>query len=160
MRRDNAQRDLSQMNIGTASTQKLGPQLYVHDDAAFKPAIWPVRNDPKGLRKPLGGFWTSSYDRNYGSGWVRWCVAYRYNEPLDLHWTVLTASKSARVATIDSQFDVGALIERYPRALRRRRGIDFERLAEEYDGLHLTPAGYLATSTTRARPALLGWDCE
>lgn len=142
------------------SVRKLGPQLYVHEDAVSKPKIWPVRNDPKALRKPLGGFWTSSYDPNYGSDWVRWCIAYRYNDPFDLNWTVLTVSKSARIAIVDSQLDLAALIERYPRTLRNRRGVDFERLAEEHDGLQVTHAGYLLTRTNRSRPALLGWDCE
>lgn len=160
MPRDKGQRDLRDINTDTSSVQKLGPQLYVHDDVAFKRRVWPVRNDPKGLGKPLEGFWTSSYEPTCGSGWVRWCIAYRYNEPFDLHWTVLTVSKSARIAIIDSKFDLAALMERYPRTLRKRPGLDFERVAEEYDALHVTHAAYLLTRSNRSSPALLGWDCE
>jgi hypothetical protein len=122
----------------TPRMQKLGPQLYVHDDDVVRPEIWPVRNDPKALGKPRGGFWTSSYDPEFGSAWVRWCVAYRYNEPLGLHWTVLSVPKSARIAVVDSPCDLAALIERYPRTLHGRYGLDFERLGGEYDGLQLT----------------------
>jgi hypothetical protein len=160
MPRDKAQRDLRHLNAPNPRLYKLGPQLYLHDDPVSKPTIWPVRNDPTALGKPLGGLWTSSYEPNYGSGWVRWCIAYRYNEPFDLHWTVLTVSKSARLAIINSPVDLAALIERYPRTLRKRRGLDFERLAGEYDGLHLTQRGYLTIRTKRSRPTLAGWGCE
>jgi hypothetical protein len=87
-------------------------------------------------------------------------VAYRYNDPLDLHWTVLSAAKSARLATIDSPASFAALIKRYPRVLRGRRGLDFEKRASECDGLHLTNEGYLRTRSRRPGPALIGWDCE
>lgn len=87
-------------------------------------------------------------------------MAYRYNEPLDLHWTVLTVQRSARVANIDSRADLTALIERYPRLLGGRRGLDFERFSTHYDGLHLTNKGYMQTRARRPGPALIGWDCE
>jgi hypothetical protein len=138
----------------------LAPQLLVHDRDVLEPRIRPNKNDPKNLGKPRGGFWTSTYDPDYGSGWVRWCVAYRYNDPFDLHWTVVHVPKSARVATISSQSDWAALIERYPCTVRGRRGLDFEKLAPEYDGLHLTNEGYLRTRSRRSGPALIGWDCE
>jgi hypothetical protein len=138
----------------------LAPQFFVHDCDVFKPQIRPVKNDPNSLGKPRGGFWTSTYDPDYGSGWVRWCVAYRYNEPLQLHWTVLPVPKAARVATIDSRPDVAAFISRYPRILRGRRGLDFEQLACDYDGLRLTNEGYFRTRSRRTSPTLIGWDCE
>jgi len=52
------------------------------------------------------------------------------------------------------------LIERYPRTLGGRRGLDFKHLPAEYDGLHLTNEGYLSTRSARSGPALVGWDCE
>jgi hypothetical protein len=119
-----------------------------------------VRNDPKALGKTRGGFWTSSYDPEFGSAWVRWCVAYRYNEPLGLHWTVLSVPKSTRIAVIDAPYHLAALIERYPRTLHGRYGLDFERLARQYDGLQLTHEGYLRTRSRRSKPSLIGWDCE
>ena len=88
------------------------------------------------------------------------CVAYRYNEPFDLHWTELSIPKSAHIAVIDSHADLVRFIEQYPRILRGRRGLDFERLSSEYDGLRLTNDGYLATRSARSGPALVGWDCE
>jgi hypothetical protein len=92
--------------------------------------------------------------------WVRWCLAYRYNEPLGLRWTVLSIAKSARLAIIDSPSDLAAWIERYPRLLRGRHGLNFERLAEDWDGLRLTHEDYLRTRLRRSSPALTGWDCE
>jgi hypothetical protein len=72
----------------------------------------------------------------------------------------LSAAQSARVTVIDTRADLAALIERYPRTLAGRRGLHFEHLANEYDGLHLTNDGYLSTRSTRSGAALIGWDCE
>jgi hypothetical protein len=83
-----------------------------------------------------------------------------YNEPLELDWTVLSVPESARIATIGSECDLAELIERYPRTLRGRRGIDFARLGEHCDGLHLTQEGYLRTRSRRSKASLIGWDCE
>ena len=68
--------------------------------------------------------------------------------------------KSARIAIVDSADSLAELIERYPRILRQRRGLDFERLSREYDGLHLTTEGYIQTHSKRSASKLLGWDCE
>lgn len=138
----------------------LPPQLRVDDRSVLEPSVCPVRNDAKRLSKPRGGFWTGTYDPDYGSCWVRYCVAYRYTDPFELHWIVLSVAASARVAVIDSAEDLSALIDRYPRIVRRRRGLDFERLSIDYDGLHLTPNGYLRTRSRRPGPALIGWNCE
>lgn len=55
---------------------------------------------------------------------------------------------------------LGALMDRYPRVVGLRRGLDFERLAMNYDGLHLTHDGYMRTRSRRPGPALIGWECE
>jgi|SRR5947209_3975462 len=52
------------------SIRKLGPQLFLHEDDLVRRENWPVRNDRNALGKPRGGFWTSSYDPEYGSAWV------------------------------------------------------------------------------------------
>ena len=135
-------------------------QLRVHESSVLEPKVWPVRNDGKALSKPREGFWTSTFDLEYASGWVRYCVAYRYNDPFELHWIVLGVATSARVAVIDSAADLTRLINRYPRMLRGRRGLDFERLSSDYDAVHLTHRGYLTTRGRRPGPALIGWDCE
>jgi hypothetical protein len=138
----------------------LQPQLRVDDRSVVEPSVRPVRNDAKSLNKPRGGFWTSTYYPDYGSAWVRYCVAYRYNGPFELHWSVSSVAGSARVAAIDSAEDLAELISRYPRIAGRRRGLDFERVSLEYDGLHLTHQGYLKTRSRRHGPTLIGWDCE
>ena len=146
--------------IGTPPARALGPQLLLHDATILPQDLRRVQNDRRALAKPRGGLWTSTYDPIYGSAWVCWCVAYRYNEPFDLHWTVLSIPKSARIAVIDSKADLARFIEQHPRILRGRKGLDFERLSTEYDGLHLTNEGYLKTRSTRSGPSLGGWDCE
>jgi hypothetical protein len=146
--------------VSTEPARTLGPQLLLHGAPILPQDLRPVQNDRRALAKPRGGLWTSTYDPIYGSAWVCWCVAYRYNEPFDLHWTVFSIPKSARIAVIDSHAGLARFIERYPRILRGRRGLDFERLSIEYDGLHLTIEGYLKTRSPRSGPSLGGWDCE
>jgi hypothetical protein len=145
--------------VSTEAARTLGPQLLLHGAPILPQDLRPVQNDRRALAKPRGGLWTSTYDPIYGSAWACWCVAYRY-EPFDLHWTVFSIPKSARIAVIDSHTDLVRLIERYPRILRGRKGLDFERLSTEYDGLHLTNEGYLKTRSARSGPSLGGWDCE
>jgi hypothetical protein len=150
----------SQRTVETIPCDPLPPQLRVDDRRVLEPTVRPVRNDAKSLSKPRGGFWTSTYYPDYGSGWVCYCIAYRYNEPFELHWSVLSVAGSARVAVIDSAEDLAELINRYPRMALRRRGLDFEALAHDYDALRLTHEGYLRTRSRRRGPALIGWDCE
>jgi hypothetical protein len=145
---------------GGLDPRPLEPQLCVHEHNLRAVEIPAVRNDPKRISKPRGGLWTSTYEPEYGSAWVRWCVAYRYTDPFESHWTVMLAPEAARVETIDSSAMLAELIERYPRTLRGRRGLDFELLSRDYDCLHLTPRGYLQTRSSRSGPSLRGWDCE
>jgi hypothetical protein len=132
------------------------PQLWVHDSSVWEPKVCPVRNNPRSLSKPRGGRWTSTYAPDYGSGWVRYCVAYRYNDPLDLTWTVLSVPNSARVALIDSHRALANWVNRYPRLVRGRRGLDFERLSVDYDAVHLTQEGYLRTRAVPVPPSSAG----
>jgi hypothetical protein len=74
----------------TGNVQRTGgfpPQLCAGNREILERKVSPVRNNPKRLSKPLGGFWTSTYGRKNGSAWVSWWVAYRYNDPLELHRT-------------------------------------------------------------------------
>jgi hypothetical protein len=141
------------------TAHQLGPQLYVHEHNLVAPTISAIRNDRKRLSKPFGGLWTSTYDAEYGSDWVRWCVAYRYTDPFESHWTVLLAPQTARVATVDSPADLAGLIERYPRKVRRDPSVDFELLSQDYDCLHLTLK--VTCKHDQAPGATLrAWDCE
>ena len=80
-------------------------------------------NDRKSLAKPRGGLWSSTYHPAYGSARVQWCVAYRYTDPFELTWTVCTVPDSARIAIIDGEEDLAAVIAQFPRALRARSAI-------------------------------------
>jgi len=135
-----------------------------------KPSLFvPVTNGDSCMgAKPDCGFWTSTYDPSIGgSAWIDWCVGNEYGlaRSLDYGW-LLTPAADARVLTIDSYADLQAVITAYPRQLRhvyRYEGYalmpDFERMAHDYDALHLTAAGERATRLSLPYN-LYGWDCE
>src|SRR5689334_17470009 len=60
--------------------EPLEPQLYVHEHDLRAAEISAVHNDADRITKP-GVLWTSTYDPEYGSAWLQWCVAYRYTDP-------------------------------------------------------------------------------
>lgn len=115
------------------------------------------------VRKPKGGLWTSTYCSEIGSAWVQWCLGEDFGVPGGgwRSW-LLEPDPAARVLEIDSHADLhrvsasyGLPIE-YPGPLS---ALDFERLAVDYDAIHLTEAGQWATRLTHPL-SLYGWDCE
>lgn len=112
--------------------------------------------------KPKYGFWTSTYT-GQSSAWVDWCQAEQFGDVLAGSWFLLRPKPKARVFVIDSLADLHTLLAGYTEPDTAYYGygracIDFERLALDYDGLHLTEEGEAATRF--ARPGLYGWDCE
>lgn len=124
--------------------------------------------------KPLGGLWTSTYQPTgkFASGWIEWCYS---EEPewITEHAFLLEVKPDARIYTIDSQSDVLQLLNKYKLyRLRSESGklidvmdlgmsmaiLDWEKIAQDYDGVHLTEEGQWRTRL--ARPGLYGWDCE
>ena len=116
------------------------------------------------VNKPSGGFWTSPLGSEYG--WEHWC---RDNE---LEWLGdpwhLTVAGTPRVLVIDSAADLDAAFERWPHVSEwgdeRRwtdRGLDWTKIAEEYDAVWLTERGHF---DSRLRgidaPSTYSWDCE
>src|SRR5262245_12562952 len=75
----------------------LGPQLVVNEGTVRRD-VHLVANNPEVLAKPHSGLWSSTYDPAYGSAWVQWCVAYRYNDPFELTWTLYSLSSGCAVA--------------------------------------------------------------
>lgn len=123
--------------------------------------IYPIRNAR--TVKPNGGLWTSTYDPERGSAWVQWCLSEEFDIPTDGVWQgrILTPRRDARIAVIDSLDDLERLYRRYP--LEVISGLwsvlDFERMAADYDAVHLTDDGQWATRLTHPY-SLYGWDCE
>lgn len=126
--------------------------------------------------KPVGGLWTSTFDERYGSGWVQWCLAEEFGrsrgDPVFPIWT-LDPNPEARVYEVDSYADLEALHERYGDFAPPPRSrlpifdlshfgvpwLDWHRIAEDFDAVHLTEEGQWATRLT-APLNLYGWDCE
>lgn len=123
----------------------------------------PVEN--RHFIKPKWGLWTSTYDaERHTSAWVDWCLAEEFGDVTAGSWFVLTPDPSARVFVIDGLAALEHLTDNYPEpgteAYTRRffACLDFERLAQEYDAIHMTEAGQWATRYST--PNLNGWDVE
>ena len=106
--------------------------------------------------KPEGGFWASPIDSEYG--WKNWCKSEDFR--LSKLKTNFRFSITGRIYVIDSLKDLTRLpftaphseyvfITGYP---------DFEKIALEYDAIHLTTNG--EAETRYSTPNLYGWDCE
>ena len=128
----------------------------------LQPLVAPVEN--RHFIKPKWGFWTSTYDaERQSSAWVDWCLAEEFGDVTAGSWFVLTPDPRARVYVIDGLVDLQHLIKNYPQPgaeayMRFYACLDFERLAQEYDAIHLTERGQWATR--HSTPNLNGWDVE
>lgn len=116
----------------------------------------PVKNHRQPFTKPENGsgFWTSPVNSVYG--WVRFCRDAEFETGSLDQYFLVQLSHAARVMTIKTESDLDRLvwIESGPFA-----GIDFEAVAKDFDAIHLTWTGQLATRMTYPRN-LYGWDCE
>lgn len=123
----------------------------------------PVLNDESTpiTNKPTGGLWTSPIDAEYG--WDQWCLD---NEA---HWLgrcwKLRIVGEPKLAFVDSRAAMNRLALQYP--FERpfggftHRGINFEQLADDFDGLWLTTQGHFATRLLDPdEPNTYAWDCE
>jgi hypothetical protein len=116
--------------------------------------------------KPMYGLWTSTYNTvESTSAWVDWCRSEEFGTPDACNWFVLTPKKNVRVYSINAVADLRSLLDQYPHpdpmshALSRFVAyLDFERIAQDYDALHMTDVGQWATRNSE--PGLNGWDCE
>ena len=128
----------------------------------------PVKNDIR--VKPKGGLWTSTWDwENTTSDWLEWCRG-AMPEWADAPIHLLYPQDNLRVYTIDAWADLSQLLERFPlrdvpgvpkyiiESLKTFALLNWEKISEEYDAVHLTVEGQQATRWSR--PSLYGWDCE
>lgn len=123
--------------------------------------VAPVQN--RMFVKPLYGLWTSTYD-GQSSAWVDWCRDEQFGDPDACSWFLLQPNKDARVYVVDTQADLTALVARYPdptlpaQFRKTMTALDFEAISRDYDAVHLTHGGQVATRMST--PSLYGWDCE
>lgn len=146
-----------------------------------------IENRERGWMKPErgSGLWTSTYDPQCGSDWIQWARMERYmGEDDEGHWQVLDEDEPgyipreqrklyyncyvlhptvARIYVVDGLEDLVVLMRDYHHPYRSPwdggyRYLDFERLAEDFDALHLTERGQW--KTRMSSPDLYGWDVE
>ncbi len=140
-----------------------GPQFHRlgANQQAIAPKVAPVENR-KAWCKPAFGFWTSSFV-NGQSDWMRWCEDEEFSIPDDRTWrgVLLTPHSNAKLACVDTYADLESLVREYgcPKGYRDEMMVDFEKLALDFDGMHLTERGQWATRMTHPLD-LYGWDCE
>ena len=130
--------------------------------------VLPVANSPTPDNKGNGGFWTSTFDPECGSDWIRFCRS-SHVKGVDVV-TLLQVETRAKLICIDSLDDLRRMVARFPRdddrkeiPAFRRKYADYRRASTRFDGIHLTEKGLDETSEFLpfgGRPDLYGWDCE
>lgn len=163
----------------------LGKQLHLSEGETLRQEVVAVKNDEGSVyrKKPAQGtgLWTSTWrKRTRDSDWIEWCRSEEFGNVEEQSWFLLTPAKDAKLCVISSYYELAALIQRFPlmypslypasRFTQEKlqmaglpmdhfTGIDFEGLAYEYDGLHLTEEA--AGSLHLSYPLdMNSWDCE
>jgi len=123
--------------------------------------MMPVKNSPELLNKGVGGLWTSHYNKVTGSEFVDYCKDISTLRLKEWKGFILTPSLEAKVLVIDTLEDLLSALNRYEREtiLPFSRNLDFEKMAEDYDAIHLTRNGQIETRHSFPT-SLYGWDVE
>lgn len=116
-----------------------------------------------GINKPVGGLWSSPYTpgKKYISDWDRFCKEENFDKEDWSKGIIFKLKDNARIYTIDSYEDLTVLVNKYPneKSIIRTDALDFNKIAEDYDAIHLTEEGQWKTRNTYPN-TLYGWDCE
>lgn len=104
--------------------------------------------------KPSGGLWTSTFTTpeerksTPWSAWLEWCFGKGMTNWVDRKnlFLIQPLIEEGRLYVIDSQIDLLDLAEKYPTRPSRDLGLkreflDFEKIALDYDAIHLTEQG-------------------
>lgn len=166
----------------------LGKQLWVGHEKKLREnplsenSIQPVGEGHLGI-KGKGGLWTSTFlGDTIGSEWIQWCLANEFGLPTNniFHGYVLKPKKNLMIYTIDSLEDMHILFDEYGYKMypvTEMEGINWQKMAEDFDALHLTSNGEAVTRhgfsffrdiTSSLKPewqkktlrSFYGWDCE
>lgn len=141
-------------------------QLFIHHIEPCESLVQPVVNGY--TTKPrIGGIWTSTYLPDHTSAWFSICERIPYKvAPKEASWYLLHPKPNLRVLEIDSFGDCIDLYKNYSRPNidfpeeKRMSMLDFELLQHDFDGVHLTFEGELATRNSEIFPNMAEWDCE
>lgn len=120
--------------------------------------FYPIRNRDVFMTKPSGGFWLS-----VDGGWERWCECEEPDWASHGRYEVEVAD-DAKVYVISSIDDIDALPQREGPSevpdlfgfLLPESRIDFERVAEIYDGIFVN----ISEGGRDVWNAMYGWDCD
>jgi hypothetical protein len=166
----------------------IGKQLWVAHEKVIreKPLsaehIQPVGEGHLGV-KGRGGLWTSTFiNEKLGSDWIQWCLGNEFGVPENNIWHgyILEPKENLMIYTIDSLEDMHILFDEYGYKMypvTEMEGIRWEKMAEDFDALHLTSNGEAVTRhgfsffrdiTSELKPEwkaktmrnFYGWDCE
>lgn len=137
-------------------------QIFLGREMPTREKMQPVFNQ-KTFNKGGGGLWTSSHAPGHLSTWAQWC---RNNQPdwiedKFIHAWVMQPKKGARILTINCLEDLIEAHKTYelPAEIKYFTFLDYEEMARDYDGIHLTQKGEIETRYN-PMPNLYGWDVE
>lgn len=140
--------------LKTITGAELGRQVRVGSEPKAE-MVLPLVNREGMINKPVGGVWTSSMNDVGLSGWIEWCYreAFRTTGGQQPMWA-LEPKADAVLLVVETMEDTEALAAVYGYTNKYDEvQFDFERMAEDYDGLTLrTPYG--------VGEPFYGWDCE
>lgn len=134
-----------------------------------------VNGDMIVVNKPNGCLWGSTYNENpedeFISSWATYCICDDYKAKIDsLSYGIIYELKdSAKIFEIDSLEDYENLMEKYSmpyhsRMMGTRLVIDWEKLAKDYDGFHISDgAVYFLRLNVPGHDDyanFYSWDCE
>lgn len=112
------------------------------------------------------GLWTSTYAPSIGSDWIVRGREMGLVPDAPVRSFLLFPAPDARIFVIDDVPNLLVLLRRFERPTmltsRMFASLDFDRIREEYDAIHLTEEGQWRTrfSIETNCPSLYGWDCE
>ena len=103
------------------------------------------------------GLWASPVDSSWG--WKDWCDSEEFRGCDKENSFTFSLDNKAKIFTVDSLSD----LEKLPSLVHPMSsfifGLDFEKIAKEYDAIFLSSIGQ--EKTRMSHPAsLYGWDCE
>jgi hypothetical protein len=131
------------------------PQLFFGNEPK-KELMNPIKND---WIKPTGGLWSSTLE-NGKSDWVEWCENERFFTTDSRDGWLLIPKVNIKLFEVNSYRDLENLYKNYSVIKNDNyRIIDFEKMSNDFDGIHLTHKG--RTETRCSRPYHLNaWDVE
>lgn len=150
--------------VATTTAGELGTQAHTNVKEPAPAHLNDPVNQFDQLTKPAGGLWTSTMRPDGDSAWMEWRRSEHWEFVDDVHLYALVPDPDAEVLVIDSQTDLREALSAYGRTdldttmADQFAPLDFESIAVDYDGIHLSAAGQ--RDTRFSRPGLYGWDCE